>query len=62
MFIILTFQSKLMAGINKMRSTRSIDLDQVVYLMWNFRVTATHIPVIFNMEADIESRKHETIT
>ena len=51
-----------MAGINKMRSTGSIDLDQVVYLMWNFRVTATHIPVIFNMEADIESRKHETIT
>ena len=39
-------------------------MDQVVHLIWNFIlkhdnwVTATHIPGIFNDEADIESRKH----
>ena len=56
------------AAINKMGSTRSIDMAQVVHLIWNFIlkhdnwVTATHIPGIFNEEADIESRKHETRT
>ena len=57
------------AAINKMGSTKLIDMDQVVHLIWNFIlkhdnwVTATHhIPVIFIEEADIESRKHETRT
>ena len=51
-----------------MSSTRSIDMDQVVHLIWKFIlkhdnwVTATHIPGIFNEEADLESRKHETRT
>ena len=51
-----------------MGSTRSIDMDQVAHLIWNFIlkhdnwVTATHIPGIFNEEADTESRKHETRT
>ena len=51
-----------------MGSTRSIHVDQVVHLIWNFIlkhanwVTATQIPGIFNEEADIESRKHETRT
>ena len=56
------------AAINKMGCARLIDIDQVVHLIWNFVlkhdnwVTATHIPGIFNEEADIESRKHETRT
>ena len=51
-----------------MSSTRSIDMDQVVHMIWKFIlkhdnwVTATHIPGIFNEEADLESRKHETRT
>ena len=55
------------AAINKMGSTRSVDMNQVVHL-WNFIlrhnswVTTTHIPGILNEEADIESRKHETRT
>ena len=53
------------AAINKMGSTRSVDMNQVVHV-WNFIlrhnswVTTTHIPGILNEEADIESRKHET--
>ena len=56
------------AAINKIGSTRSIDMDQVVNLVWNFIlklvnwVTSTHIPGIFNGKADIESRKHATST
>ena len=56
------------AAINKMGSTRSIDMVHVVHLTWNFIlkhdncITATHIPSIFKEEADIESRKHETRT
>ena len=56
------------AAINKMGSTRSIDMDQVVHLIWNFIVkqdnwvTVTHIPGTFNEEADIEARTHETRT
>ena len=40
----------------------------MVHLIWNFIlkhdnwVTVTHIPGIFNEEADIESKKHETRT
>ena len=55
------------AAINKMGSTRSVDMNQVVHV-WNFIlrhnswVTTTHIPGILNEEADIESRKHETRT
>ena len=43
-------------------------MDQMVLLIWNFIlyhdnwVTENHIPGIFNEEADIESRKHETRT
>ena len=54
------------AAINKMDSTRSIDMDHVVYLIWNFIlkhdnwIPVTHIPHVFNEEADIESRKNET--
>ena len=56
------------AAINKMGSTRSIDMDQVKHLIWNFIlkhdnwITVTHIPGIFNEDADIESRKPETRT
>ena len=56
------------AAINKMGSTRSINMDHVVHLTWNFilkhdnRIAATHIPGTFNEEADMESRKHETRT
>ena len=55
-------------AINKMGTTRSIDMGHVVHLTWNFIlkydncITATYIPGIFNEEADIESRKHETRT
>ena len=57
-----------MAAINKMGSTRSIDMDHVVHLIWNFIlkhdnwITATQIPGIFNEEADIDSRKNKTRT
>ena len=53
-----------MARINKIGSIRSIDMDQVVHLIWRFIlrhdnwVTVTHIPDIFNEEVDTESRKH----
>ena len=56
------------AAISKMGSTRSIGMNHVVHLLWNFIlkhdnwITATHILGIFNEEADIESRKHETRT
>ena len=56
------------AAINKMDSARSIDMDHRVHLIWNFIlkrdnwITATHIPGIFNEEADIVSRKHKNRT
>ena len=61
--LIQIYNTLAVAVINKMGSTRSIDMDQVVHLIWNFIlkhdnwVTATHIPGIFN-----DSKKHETRT
>ena len=66
--LIQTDNTSAVAAINKIGSTRSIDMDQVVNLVWNFIlklvnwVTSTHIPGIFNGKADIESRKHATST
>ena len=45
---------------NKMDSTRLIDMNQVVHLIWNFIlkhdnwVTMVHIPGVLNEEADID--------
>lgn len=52
----------------KMDSKKSANMDQEELLIWDFIlrqndwITATHIPRIFNEEADIEPRKHETRT
>ena len=51
-----------------MDSKKSANMDQEELLIWDFIlrqndwITATHIPRIFNEEADIEPRKHETRT
>ena len=56
------------SAINKMGSTRSIQMDDIVHSIWNWArereswLTATHIPGIQNIEADKESRKSETRT
>ena len=57
--------ASVVTAINKMGSKRSINMNQMVHLIWNFNqkhdnwVTATHIPGMFNEETDVESRKHE---
>ena len=51
--------------INKMGSVKSIIMDKEVNLIWEFIstqnnwLTATHIPGVFNEDADRESRKQE---
>ena len=56
------------SAINKMGSVKSIEMDNEVHLIWEFIstqnnwLTATHIPGIFNEDADRESRKEELRT
>ena len=51
------------SAINKMGSVKSIEMDNEVHLIWEFIstqnnwLTATHIPGVFNEDADRESRK-----
>ena len=51
--------------INKIGSVKSIEMDNEVQLIWEFIstqnnwLTATHIPGVFNEDADRESRKEE---
>ena len=56
------------AAVNKMGSSRSQDMDEVVHKIWEWAIskhiwiTTTHIPGILNTEADKESRLSETRT
>ena len=51
-----------------MGSVKSIEMDNEVHLIWEFIstqnnwLTATHIPGVFNEDADRESRKEELRT
>ena len=57
-----------MSGINKMGSVKSLEMDGEAQLIWEFIstqnnwLTATHIPGVFNEDADRESRKQEVRT
>ena len=57
-----------MSAINKMRSVKSIERDNEVHLIWEFIstqnnwLTATHIPGVFNEDANRESEKQELRT
>ena len=56
------------SAINKMGSTRSLPMDKIVHLIWEWAIsrnnwiTVTHIPGILNIEADKKSREAETRT
>ena len=51
------------SAINKMGSVKSIEMNNEVHLIWEFLstqnnwLTATHIPGVFNEDADTKSRK-----
>jgi len=56
------------ASINKMGSTKSIEMDKIVHEIWDWAlsknnwISSTHIPGKLNVEADRESRETETRT
>ena len=53
-------------GINNMGSSKSIPMDAQIKKVWKWTlskgnwITAAHIPGIYNVEADLESRRSET--
>ena len=63
--LIQTHNASAVSAINKMGSVKSIGMDKEVLLVWEFIstqnnwLTATHIPGVFNEDADRESRKQE---
>ena len=65
---VLTDNSATFGTINNMGSSKSIILDQHISAVWewvlqnNNWITAAHIPGIYNVDADKESRKAETRT
>ena len=65
---ILSDNTATVGALNNMGSSKSWDLDEAVTNIWDWAlhkenwITASHIPGVLNVEADLESRKAESRT